>query len=67
MADEREIELVGSGLDRVQDVARFLGLSRSMVYKLMDEAALPYVKFGKSRRIPRRAVLEYAASQIVPR
>lgn len=52
-ADER--------LDRVDDVARFLSLSRSMVYLLMENGALPYVKFGRARRVPHRAVIALAA------
>jgi len=65
--DARAIELVAGGLDRVPEVARFLGLSRSKVYQLMDDGCLPYVKVGKCRRIPHQAVLEFAARQIVSR
>lgn len=39
------------GLYTVLQVSRFLALSRSKVYSLMDQGILPYVKLGKSRRI----------------
>jgi excisionase family DNA binding protein len=60
-------DLVLDGLDRVGEVARFLKLSVSTVYGLMDRGELPYVKLGKSRRIPHRAVVELAATRLVCR
>lgn len=36
---------------RVTEVARWLNLSRSSVYQLMDRGELPYVKIGKCRRV----------------
>lgn len=38
-------------LGRVTEVARFLNLSRSKVYLMMEQGQLPFVKFGKSRRV----------------
>jgi excisionase family DNA binding protein len=38
-------------LATVQEVAAYLSLSRSKVYQLMDDGALPHVKLGKCRRI----------------
>lgn len=32
-------------------VAKFLAISRSKTYQMMDNGELPYVKLGKSRRI----------------
>jgi excisionase family DNA binding protein len=40
-------------LVRVAEAARFLALSRSKLYQLMEAGALAYVKLGRSRRIPR--------------
>jgi excisionase family DNA binding protein len=60
-------ELVLDGLDRVGEVARFLKLSVSTVYGFMDRGELPYVKLGKSRRIPHRAVVQLAAASLVSR
>ncbi len=53
--------LVADGLMTVQEAAGFLRLSRSTVYTLMDQGELPFVKLGRSRRIPRRAVIQLAA------
>lgn len=38
-------------LHTVGAVAEHLALSRSKLYSLMDAGELPFVKFGKSRRI----------------
>ena len=46
---------------RVRDVAAFLALSRSKVYELMGDGTLPFRKIGKSRRIPRWAMLQLAS------
>jgi excisionase family DNA binding protein len=60
------------GLLRVPEAARLLGLSRSMLYQLMDKGEMPYVKFGKARRINRQCLLEYVRrnvtgpTQVVP-
>src|SRR5262245_29909219 len=52
------------GLLRVQEAARLLGLSRSMLYQLMDKGELPYVKFGKARRLNRQCLLEYVRRHV---
>ena len=54
-------DLVADGLSTVREAAGFLRLSRSTVYTLMDRGELPFVKLGRSRRIPRRALVELAA------
>jgi len=40
------------GLLTVPVAARWLALSRSTLYNLMDRGDLAYVKIGRSRRIP---------------
>lgn len=60
-------ELVGDGLKRVPEAAAFLGVSRSHVYMMMEQGTLPFVKLGRSRRIPWRALIELAASNLVRR
>lgn len=70
MTDEsrnKGLILVREGLDRIEEAAEFLGLSRSYIYKLMDRGELAYVKVGRSRRIPHQAVLELAARHLVAR
>jgi excisionase family DNA binding protein len=56
--------LIMDGLMTVRDAEEFLHLSRSTLYQMMDAGELAYVKLGRSRRIPRRAVLELAASNL---
>jgi excisionase family DNA binding protein len=58
-------DLVTEGLQRISETARFLGVSRSLVYRLINSGALPTVRIGRSRRIPILAVRELAASNLV--
>ena len=62
---ERLSELVKNGFVSIVFSAKFLNLSRTSVYALMDSGDLPYAKFGRARRIPHAALLEYAKKQIV--
>jgi excisionase family DNA binding protein len=57
--------LLVDGLDKIPEVSRFLKVSVSQVYALMQEGELPFVKIGKSRRIPHRAVLDLVARNLV--
>jgi excisionase family DNA binding protein len=56
-----------SGLQPVPTVARFLSISRSKVYQLMDSGELPYVKLGKSRRVRWADVLRLVEENTVSR
>jgi excisionase family DNA binding protein len=68
MEDKRPAEeLVGDGLMTTREVAAFLRLSPAAVYNLMSRDELPFVKIGRSRRVPRRAVVELAAKNLVSR
>jgi excisionase family DNA binding protein len=58
------VELAEDGFIPVIEAARFLGLSRAKVYQMMDSGELRYAKFGRSRRIPRRALMELAERSI---
>ena len=46
------------GLQPVSRVAKFLSVSRSKVYAMMESGDLRYVKLGKSRRIRWSDVLQ---------
>lgn len=52
------------GLVSVTAAAVFLGLGKSKLYELMDAGELPYVKLGKARRIPKRALIELARANL---
>ncbi len=58
------VELMAEGLDRIEQAARFLGVSKSRIYLMMASGELPSVKLGKCRRIPRRALKELAARNL---
>jgi len=51
-------------LTDVKGGAEFLSVSRTTVYGLMETGQLRYVKIGKARRIPRRALVELAAANL---
>ncbi|MFO0800497.1 MAG: helix-turn-helix domain-containing protein [Gemmataceae bacterium] len=65
MTEMNNHEVVSDGLERVVEAARFLGVSRSLIYKLIDAGVLPSVKIGNARRIPIRAVRDLAADHVV--
>lgn len=57
-------ELVSDGLVTVPEAAAFLSLSRSTLYALMERGDLPYVRIGAARRIPRKALVALALSNL---
>jgi len=57
--------LVADGLMTVREAARFLSVSQSTLYVLMDSGRLAYVKIGRARRLPRRGVTQFAADNMV--
>lgn len=57
--------LVEEGLLTVPEAAEFLRTSRANLYALCASGYLPYCKIGRSRRIPRRAVIELAERSLV--
>ncbi len=61
MAGSEQQALVADGLMTVREAAQFLRLSPSRLYVLMVGGQLAFVKLGRSRRIPRRAVIQLAA------
>jgi excisionase family DNA binding protein len=65
VAADAALRLMADGLDTVPAAAKFLGISRTAMYSLMEKGLLDYVKIGKSRRIPHRAVLEFAARNLI--
>jgi len=46
----------------VEEVAEQLGLSRSLVYDLMNEGRLAYIKAGRRRIITAAAVQQFLAA-----
>jgi excisionase family DNA binding protein len=59
------IELLADGLERISEAARYLGVSRSLVYRLINTGVLPSVRIGRNRRVPIRAVRDLASDNLV--
>jgi excisionase family DNA binding protein len=57
--------VIDEGFLGVGEAARFLQISRSKVYALMDKGDLLYAKFGRCRRIPKKALAEFAERSLV--
>jgi excisionase family DNA binding protein len=51
---------MAEGLLDAKEAADFLGVGRTKVYDFMSSQDLPYVKLGKSRRIPKVALKIFA-------
>ena len=64
MTDIAAAALVEDGLVKVSEAAAFLRLSKSTIYELMNNGTLAYTKIGRSRRIPRRALVRLAAREL---
>jgi excisionase family DNA binding protein len=60
-----QADVLQDGFVPVGAAAKFLGISRAKVYQLMDSGDILYAKFGKSRRIPLRALHRYAQNCLV--
>lgn len=56
--------LVEDGLVSVTNAMAFLSVGRSTLYELMDKGVLPYAKIGRSRRIPKRALIQLAQATL---
>jgi excisionase family DNA binding protein len=61
-ADVRTI--VADGLMTISEAARFLSISRSKLYEMMDKGELAYVKLGRCRRIRRRELTDLVSRQL---
>jgi excisionase family DNA binding protein len=57
-------DAVRDGLVSLREAARFLAVSRTSIYGLLTSGLLPSVKIGKSRRVPRRSLLAFAAERL---
>ena len=58
-------EFLSGGFIKVAEAAMFLGVSRSTLYLMMDRGALAYAKFGRSRRLQKSALIQYAQSHVI--
>ena len=59
------MDLVSGGLLDVPGAVEFTRLSRSTIFELLRAGTIASVRVGKSRRIPRRALEEFVAANLV--
>ena len=57
-------ELVADGLVSIDEAMAFLSVGRSTLYELMDRGFLSYAKIGRCRRIPKKALIDFAAAHL---
>ncbi|MCC7085165.1 MAG: helix-turn-helix domain-containing protein [Pirellulales bacterium] len=55
---------LAGGLMTIEQAGKLLALGKSTLYEAMERGELPYCKVGRARRIPRLALLEWAAAQM---
>lgn len=48
------------GLLSIREAMSFLRIGRSTLYELMEQGLIPWSKIGRSRRIPKRALVRLA-------
>jgi excisionase family DNA binding protein len=58
---------VEEGLVTVPQASSFLSVSRAKLYAMMGTGELPFVKMGRCRRVPRRALLALVERNLVGR
>jgi excisionase family DNA binding protein len=56
--------VVQEGLVTIETAMDFLDISRASLYRLINDGTLPTVKLIGARRIPRRALIDLAASRV---
>jgi predicted DNA-binding transcriptional regulator AlpA len=57
--------MVQEGLVTIEGAMDFLDISRASLYRLINDGTLPTVKLIGARRIPRRALIDLAASRVI--
>ncbi len=58
-------QMVADGAVGVAEAARFIGLSRMTLHRLMGRGALRYVKVGRRRLLPRAELRRLLAESVV--
>jgi excisionase family DNA binding protein len=64
MQNRTQRELVEDGLERVEDAAAFLQISRASMREIIRRREIKIVRIGRSVRVPRRALIAFAASRV---
>lgn len=67
MEAKERFNLLADGLLDIRAAEDFSGLKKSKLYALMQSGRLTYVKIDGSRRIPKKALVELLADNLVVR
>ena len=59
------LDLLADGVMSIAGAVRFAGVSRTTLYGAMDAGHLAFVKRGRRRLIPRRALVAWLAEGLV--
>jgi excisionase family DNA binding protein len=65
MGGEQAAELVADGLASIPEASKFLGISRSKLYEMMERGELRFCKLGRNRKIPWAEVRNLAARSLI--
>lgn len=57
--------IVEEGLLTVEEASKFLRLSPSKIYKMMYDGSITFCRLGRARRIPLRALHDFASAGII--
>lgn len=58
------VAVVADGMFTVKEAVEFTKLSRSELYALMGRGELQFLKHGKRRLVPKRAIVELLAGKL---
>ncbi len=59
VATETHRQMLDEGLSTVREATAYTRLSRAFLYHMMERGDLAYVKVGRRRLIPKRALFEF--------
>jgi len=62
--NDKKRDLVRDGLERVEQAADFLKISRAQMWNLVRRGDVRTVRIGRSVRIPKQALVDFAASRL---
>lgn len=62
---DRATAILADGSMSVKEASKFSSVSRAELYLKMARGELPFIKWGRRRMIPRRALIEMMASKLV--
>ncbi|MNT58598.1 Helix-turn-helix domain protein [compost metagenome] len=63
--DPKSAHLFADGLLTIPEAAKFLSVCRATVYNLLNAEELISVGIGRSRRIPKRFLIEFAQRHVI--